>query len=234
MSSVVCTTLSELRGFSRSAATIGMRSAHPWAGGLSGCALKKPNQNACVAAPALTDTASRAAAAAAPSFAEVFETQAAYVLGLLARLGVAAADVDDVAQEVFIVIHQKLPEFEGRSSLKTWVCGICLRKASDYRRRAHRRRERLVAESTDRADAALQPEATALRHEHVRQLQEALAALPEAQMQVFVLYELEELPMADVARAVGCPRFTAYTRLRAARRAIREQLERAQAAGRSG
>jgi len=211
-----------------------MRSTHPWAGRLSGCALKKPNQNACVDAPALGDQASHAAAAAAPSFAEVFQAQAAYVLGLLARLGVAAADVDDMAQEVFIVIHQKLPEFEGRSSLKTWVCGICLRKASDYRRRAHRRRERLVGESTDRADAAQQPEATALRREHVRLLQEALAALPEAQMQVFVLYELEELPMADVARAVGCPRFTAYTRLRAARRAIREQLERAQAPGRSG
>jgi len=206
-------------------------SAHAWQTGVSWCALKNPDENACVDAPALADPASHAAAA--PSFAAVFQAHAGYVLGLLGRLGVATADVDDVAQEVFIVIHQKLPSFEGRSSLKTWVCGICLRKASDYRRRAHRRRELLVAESRERTDAEQQPEAAALRHEHVRLLQEALAALPERQMQVFVLYELEELPMADVARAVGCPRFTAYTRLRAARRAIREQLERAQTTGRS-
>jgi RNA polymerase sigma-70 factor (ECF subfamily) len=41
---------------------------------------------------------------------------------------------------------------------------------------------------------------------------------------VFVLYEIEELPMADVARSLGCPRFTAYTRLHAARAALRQRL----------
>jgi RNA polymerase sigma-70 factor (ECF subfamily) len=121
-----------------------------------------------------------------------------------------------------------LPGFEQRSSLKTWVCGICLRKASDYRRRAHRHRERLVAEHDERTAAGEHPEALALRDEHAAQLQRALAALPEPLLQVFVLYEIEELPMAEVARAVGCPRFTGYTRLRAARRALREQLTQPQ------
>jgi RNA polymerase sigma-70 factor (ECF subfamily) len=187
----------------------------------AGCALTKGSQDACVESQALAGRPE----AASPSFTDVFQAHAGYVLGLLGRLGVAAADLEDVAQDVFIAIHQKLPGFEGRSTLKTWVCGICLRRASDYRRRAHRRRELLVPDFVERA-AGEQPEGAALRREHARLLQQALAVLPEPQMQVFVLYELEELPMAEVAQAVGCPRFTAYTRLRAARRLLREWLQR--------
>lgn len=213
-------------------ATIGMRSGHSWGAGGAGCALTKSNHDASIAAPPLGLPRGEVEGSTAPSFAQVFQTHAAYVLGLLGRLGVPSADIEDVAQDVFVTIHQKLPGFEGRSSLKTWVCGICLRKASEYRRRAYRRREVLVAESTERGAVSEQPDVAALRSERARHLQSALDSLPEAQMQVFVLYEIEELPMADVARAVGCPRFTAYTRLRAARRAIREQMERRQSTGR--
>jgi RNA polymerase sigma-70 factor, ECF subfamily len=162
-----------------------------------------------------------ARAASVPAFAAVFESYASYVLGLLPRLGLPEADVQDVAQEVFLAIAQGLAGFEGRSSLKTWVCGICLRKASDHRRKLGRRRERIGgAAPTDPIDPS-EPQAELLRKERVRRLNEALATLPEKQLQVFVLYEIEELEMAEVARAVGCPRFTAYTRLRAARAQVR-------------
>jgi RNA polymerase sigma-70 factor, ECF subfamily len=200
---------------------------------------KDPGQNGCLEAPAPASVCAPAAAAGAGrpatalSFTDVFSSQAPYVLGLLSRLGVAPPDVEDVAQEVFIVIHEKLPGFEQRSSLKTWVCGICLRKASDYRRRAHRRHERLVAEHDDRASASEHAESKLLRDENAARLQHALATLPEPLMQVFVLYEIEELPMLEVARAIGCPRFTGYTRLRAARRALRERLARPEAARRA-
>ncbi|HKO89672.1 MAG TPA: sigma-70 family RNA polymerase sigma factor, partial [Polyangiaceae bacterium] len=69
-----------------------------------------------------------------PPFAEVFRTYSAFVWRVLLRLGVAEADVDDVAQEVFLGIHRNLSRFEGRCSLRTWVYGICHRRAVDYRR----------------------------------------------------------------------------------------------------
>jgi len=162
------------------------------------------------------------------SFVEVFQAHAGTVMGLLRRLGVAQADVEDVAQEVFVTIHHKLPGFEGRSTLKTWVCGICLRKAKEYRRRTQRRRETPTAVEPV-AHAAGGPEACTAEHEWMVLLQRALAALPEKQREVFVLYELEELEMAEVARAVGCPRFTAYTRLHSARRKIRAHFAAADA-----
>ncbi len=175
-----------------------------------------------------------AAGPPAPTFAEVFDGYAAYVLGLLPRLRVPAADVQDVAQEVFLAIAQGLPRFEGRSAVKTWVCGICLRKASDHHRKLGRRRESFAggAELLESSDA-IQPQAALLQRERARRLQDALATLPEAQLQVFVLYEIEELPMAEVARALGCQRFTAYTRLRAARIRVRAWFARDEREARS-
>lgn len=162
----------------------------------------------------------------AHGFAEVFESHAAYVLQLLRRLGVREADLEDVAQEVFVVVHAQLPGFEGRSSLKTWICGIALRKSSEYRRKAYQRRERLLPDALEAQRTEADQETRLERDQRALELERALAQLPEKQLHVFVLYEIEELAMSEVASAVGCPRFTAYARLRAARRALRDRITR--------
>src|SRR5262245_46030301 len=73
--------------------------------------------------------------------AEIFESYAPFVWRVLRRMGVAEADAEDVCQEVFLVVHRRLAEFEARSSLRTWIYSICLRCAAAYRNRAHHRRE---------------------------------------------------------------------------------------------
>src|SRR5215831_12264435 len=78
---------------------------------------------------------------APPRVAEVFRELAPFVWRALRRLGVAERDVEDVCQEVFMVVHRKIGEFEGRSTVRTWVYGIAIRVASDYRKRSHVRRE---------------------------------------------------------------------------------------------
>src|SRR5690349_24003424 len=79
---------------------------------------------------------------ALPSMRTVFDEHARYVIRTLRHLGIKEADVEDVAQEVFVTVHRKLHEFEGRSKLRTWLYAICLRVASDHRRRAYVVRER--------------------------------------------------------------------------------------------
>src|SRR3954469_17669097 len=69
------------------------------------------------------------------SFSQVFKEYSRYVFGALSRAGVAKDDLDDVAQVVFFAIHAGLPGFDGRSSMKTWVCGICRHKALVYLRK---------------------------------------------------------------------------------------------------
>jgi RNA polymerase sigma-70 factor (ECF subfamily) len=160
------------------------------------------------------------------TFSHVFRAHAAYVLGLVRRLGVSARDAEDVAQEVFLAVHAGLAQFERRSKLKTWICAICLHKVQDYRRQSVRRRETISADPPALADDDT-PHDGLLRKQRVRLLEEMLDRLPDNQREVFVLYELEGLSMSDIARTLACPVFTAYGRLRNARREVRKQFERA-------
>jgi DNA-directed RNA polymerase specialized sigma24 family protein len=89
-----------------------------------------------------------------PSLREVFDEHAPFVWRTLRHLGIRDADLPDVCQEVFVAVHRKLEGFEGRSSLRTWLYGICLRTASDHRRRAYVRRERAPWRSLRRARSA--------------------------------------------------------------------------------
>jgi RNA polymerase sigma-70 factor (ECF subfamily) len=163
-----------------------------------------------------------------PSAAELFQAYGAFVWRVLRRLGVADADVDDVVQEVFVAVHRRLPAFEGRSSPRTWVYGICVRVASDHRKRARVRRESLPDRLPEPAIDAHQEDDVALREARAL-LDRLLDGLDEGKRAVFVLYEIEELPMGEVALALGCPLQTAYSRLHAARRDLDAALRRLRA-----
>jgi RNA polymerase sigma-70 factor, ECF subfamily len=66
------------------------------------------------------------------SFRAVYDEHFAFVWRLAANRGVPARALEDVAQEAFIAVHRKLPEFEGRSSLRTWIAAIVRRVIADY------------------------------------------------------------------------------------------------------
>jgi RNA polymerase sigma-70 factor, ECF subfamily len=171
-----------------------------------------------------------AAAGALPSLNEIFRTYAPFAWRALRRLGVPESDVEDVCQEVFVVVHRKLGEFQGRSSLKTWIYGICARTASDYRRSGRVRREVVTDSPPDAPDDPAQHDVVALR-EARKTLDRILDQLDDDKRSVFVLYEIEELTMAEVAEALSCPVQTAYSRLHAARKIVEAGVEAAKKEG---
>jgi len=160
-------------------------------------------------------------------FAQLFSEHAPFVLRVLHHLGVPGSDVQDQAQEVFVAVHKGLSSFGGRSSVRTWIYGICVYVASNHRRRAYVRRERAVAEPPEAVDLQAQE---AFEHgQRWPALQRLLDTLDPEKREVFVLYELEELTMAEVALAVGCPLQTAYSRLQAARATVEAAVHRQRA-----
>ncbi len=163
-----------------------------------------------------------------PSFAEVFRTYSGFVWRVLLRLGVAESDVDDVAQEVFLGVHRNLETFEGRCALRTWIYGICHRRAIDYRRRAMARPELATDEPPDVGTEAQQEEGIDLGLARAK-LTQLLASLDEEKRSVFVLFEVEGIPMEEVAEIVGCPLQTAYSRLYAARKKVEALAQRIRA-----
>jgi RNA polymerase sigma-70 factor (ECF subfamily) len=160
--------------------------------------------------------------ASAP-FPDIVRAYSGYIWRVLRCLGVPEADVDDLCQETFLVVHRKLTSFEGRSALRSWIYGIAFRVVSDHRGRAHRRHELVTDKPPERAAAAPQ-EADLERVQDWALLDRLLCELTDDQRQVFVLYEVEELSMREISEIVKCPMQTAYSRLHAARKRITHAL----------
>jgi RNA polymerase sigma-70 factor, ECF subfamily len=163
-------------------------------------------------------------------FETVYEEHFDFVWRSMGRLGVDPSAVEDAAQDVFVIAHRRLAEFEGRSSVKTWLFGVALRVAHDHRRAARRKRSQGFIPEADTdsiADtAAPSPLDSATRAEAVERLKAILGELDEDRRAVFILAELEQMSAPEIAEAVGANLNTVYTRLRAARRAFNEAVAR--------
>ena len=161
-----------------------------------------------------------------PSFAAVFDTYVGFVGRTLRHLGVDEHDLEDLTQEVFLAVHHGLPEFEGRAALRTWIYRIAWNTAANYRRREANRSRRFTELEGD-IEAAATQERSLTRQRSRERLSALLEQLDDGQRSVFVLYEIEQLPMREVADIVGCPVQTGYSRLKAARARLLDAARRA-------
>jgi RNA polymerase sigma-70 factor (ECF subfamily) len=148
---------------------------------------------------------------------QVAEQGARLVPNTLRYLGVPDSSLMDAVQDVFVVALRRLDDFEGRSSLRTWLYGICVKVAHGYRRRAKSSRESLVEQLPEVGTPASQ-EAELERAEWRHELNALLDGLDERQRAVFVLYEIERLTMKEIAEALACPLQTAYFRHKSAKK----------------
>jgi RNA polymerase sigma-70 factor (ECF subfamily) len=164
-------------------------------------------------------------------FRSIFETYGPFVARALRQLEVPSADRHDLSQEIFVIVHRRLHEYDGRTSLRSWIYGICVRMASTYRRSARVRREQACGSPEPAAspDAANQDRDLDSRRAFAH-AEALLAKLDDEKRRVFVLYEVEGLSMMEVAEEVGCPLQTAYSRLHAARRGMKVLLQRSRLA----
>ena len=161
-------------------------------------------------------------------FRALYDAHFDFVWRALRRLGVRESDVLDSAQKVFLTAYFKLPEFEGRSRVSTWLFGIAQRVASDYRRSAPVRCE-VVTDDLEREavagnDADLTNETDARRRAHAAEA--ILNKLPAPQRTVFVLFELEEMSGQDIATLLNISVGTVRSRLRLARDTFRREVKR--------
>jgi len=162
---------------------------------------------------------------AAHDVAAVYRENAGFVWASLQRLGVRDADLEDVLQEVFVVVHKRLASFDGSSKMTTWLFGICMRVAANHRRRGFRRNETTVADIPESAGEAT-PEDDLTRRETRRRLEALLDELDLERRAVFVMFEIDELPCEDIAAMFGVPVGTIWSRLHAARKDFQKALAR--------
>jgi RNA polymerase sigma-70 factor (ECF subfamily) len=159
-------------------------------------------------------------------FREVYDTYFAFVWRAVANRGVPFSAMDDVVQEVFLVVHRKLGEFEGRSTLRTWLSGIVRRVVADHVKKrgnqatGHEAVEDHAFESTEDPAAELE------RRAAVTVVTALLEKLSAAHREVFVLYEIEQLTIREIAELTRTNENTVQTRLKAARQTFQRGLDR--------
>ena len=151
----------------------------------------------------------------------IYEKHGRFVWLSLQRLGVRHADLDDLAHDVFVVAHRRLDSFDGSSRMTTWLFGICIRVAANYRRRRQNSSEIPTGVSGKNSPATAVPvdELLVLRERRVL-AETVLGQLVLGQRAVFVMYEIEALQCEEIAELLGLPIGTVYSRLHAARKRI--------------
>ena len=175
-------------------------------------------------APATAATPAHAAGPP-PGLREIFDAHHEFVYRSARRLGVPLTIVDDVVQETFIVAGRKLAEFEGRSSIKTWLFGIAMRVAHTHRR-GEARRERRAAVVAEDAEALHDPYA---QREAADLLHRLLDELDDERRAAFVLADCEGMTAVEIAEGLGVNINTIYSRIRSARKQMEDALARLQA-----
>jgi RNA polymerase sigma-70 factor (ECF subfamily) len=162
----------------------------------------------------------------------IVETEFDYVYRTLRRLGASPSDAEDLTQEVFLVMWRRRRDWDPERSLRPWLWGVAYRVSRDHYRRVNRERPSGLL---DVADDQLRGEERIAAARARSMVLEAIASLPEKQRAVLVLHELDGVPVREVATRLELPLFTAYTRLRTARksfaRAVRRLQLRAPSAG---
>lgn len=140
----------------------------------------------------------------------------------LRNAGTPPAEVDDAVQRTFIIAARRRDDVR-LGAERSFLLQIALNVAAHVRRSAARRREVPESELPERVDAATPEQLTSRKHE--RQLMNsALEQLSPELRAVFVLFELEERTMAEIAEALQIPPGTVASRLRRAREQLRERL----------
>jgi len=146
---------------------------------------------------------------------EAYQSEFDYLYRTLRRLGVRPEDLEDQAQEIFLVLNRKWQEYDASRPLRPYLFGIAFRVVAAGRRKQQREEPRELeevaadGEHPDEALDAARTRALVLR---------ALARIPLPRRAVFVMHDIDETPMREIARALSLPLFTGYSRLRTARR----------------
>jgi RNA polymerase sigma-70 factor (ECF subfamily) len=155
----------------------------------------------------------------APSFESLYARHRALVSRRLSERGVGTDDLEDVVQETFVIVHRLLPQFEGRSSIETWLYAIARKVAAN-----HRRKRRISASGGEPADLLSDDEEDAeALPAHVLA---SLSQVDDASRDLLALHEIGGLSISSLSELTGSARATIRDRLGRGEAALTRALTR--------
>jgi RNA polymerase sigma-70 factor (ECF subfamily) len=148
---------------------------------------------------------------------QLYDRHFGQVYRLALRLGAHEREAADICQEVFLRVYKSLGGFRGEAQFGTWLYRITLNEVSRLRRSGALRRALAALVGREPEAAPPRPDQLTEQSESFHELQAVLDRLKPKQREVFVLHEVEELELTEIAAVVGCGVETVKSRLRHAR-----------------
>ncbi len=154
----------------------------------------------------------------------LYDRYAPIVHRFLSAFGVPREEREDACQEVFVAVYRSLSRFRGEARLSTWIYRIAARHAG---RIARRRRVRgLLSTLLVREPAPPPAPDPSERSERLQILDEMIGKLSPKKRLVLVLFEIEGVPIEEIAKIADCPENTAWSRLHYARAELMAMAKR--------
>jgi len=167
-----------------------------------------------------------------PDLPTIYRSEFPYVWKTLRRLGAPPQELEDLAHDLFVVVHRHLSDYDPDRPLRPWLFGIAVRVVADFRRSPRSERE-ILGEASEPVDGAPTPHDRLEGTEARAVLMKALDGLDLDRRAVFVMHELDEVPVPEIASTLAIPLNTAYSRLRLARVDVARAIQRFRAGERS-
>ncbi len=164
----------------------------------------------------------RAQAGDEDAFQSLYREQAGRVYAVCLRLSGDPATAEELTQDVFVRVWERIRSFRGESAFSTWLHRLAVNVALMAQRTAGRRERRVMAVE----DPAVYDRGTAPRGADHLDLEQALTRLPPGAREAFVLHDVEGFAHAEIGRMLGIAEGTSKAQLFRARRLLREMLER--------
>lgn len=177
----------------------------------------------------IAEAAEARAPGASEALRQVYQAHYDFVWRSVLRLGAHESAADDAVHDVFLVVARRLDEFEGRSSIKTWLFAIAVRVVQRQRRDRARHLRRVEAVAVAAGEEPVRD--AHARSEAAEMLHRLLAELDDEKRIAFILSELEGMTAKEIGEAFGIKEATVYSRIRAAREKLTAAAERVRAEG---
>jgi RNA polymerase sigma-70 factor (ECF subfamily) len=133
-----------------------------------------------------------------------------------------STDAEDLLQEVFLLVYNKMASFQGQAALGTWLYRIATNRCLDHLRSRTKRNQSKTdsLDQKERADVSGPRETTAERLD----LDQCIANLPDSYRAAFILYDVQGFEHREVAEILGVAEGTSKSLVHKARLRIRECL----------
>jgi RNA polymerase sigma-70 factor (ECF subfamily) len=152
-----------------------------------------------------------------PGFSSVYRAQFGFVVKSLRRLGIPPGDLEDLTHEVFITAYRRRDAYDSGRPIEPWLFGIAFRVASDWKRLVRHARELPLDQAVEAPDSTRPPDEAAVLSQDRQLVLDALARVELDRRAVFIMHDIQDIPIPEIADVLEIPSGTAYSRLRRAR-----------------